>query len=188
VPERLDTESMPLTEPHWPPTFDTGPHPQPLASAEAEAERAPGSERDPDHNPWRLSSSTPESISWSDEVEDHRTAEPQQVPAHPPAVAGQHHYLKRWKFLLLLVGVWAVAAVVGAGSFYWWYHCVDKTWPDFAVLIYVIVCIVAALLVSMVENRPMVSAAAIAVMSAPFASGLGAAALYGMYAFAWVTP
>jgi hypothetical protein len=191
VPERLDTESMPLTEPHWPPTFDTGPHPKPLVTAEPEPAPAPAPapERDPDHNPWRLPSSTPAPISWSDEVADRQaTAEPQQVPAHPIAVSGQYQYLKRWKFALLLVGVWVVAAVVGAASFYWWYHCLDKTWPDFAVLIYVIVCIVAALLVSMVEDRPMVSATSLAVMSAPFASGLAAAALYGMYAFAWITP
>jgi hypothetical protein len=187
VPERLDTESMPLTEPHWPPTFDTGPHPQPLASAEPEPEVVP--EPDPEHDPWRPPSSSSEAISWSAEFEDHRAvAEPQQVPAHPMAVRGHYQYLKRWKFALLLLGVWVVAAVVGAGAFYWWYHTVDKTWPDFAVLIYVIVCIVAALLVSLVEDRPTVSATAIAVMSAPFASGLAAAALYGMYAFAWIAP
>jgi hypothetical protein len=194
VPERLDTESMPLTEPHWPPTFDTGPHPKPLGSGEPEPEPEPipaaAAEPDPDHDPWRPTSSEPEVLSWPGPFEEHRpVAEPQQVPpAHPVAVPGHYQYLKRWKFALLLLGVWVIAAVVGAGCFYWWYHTLDKTWPDFAVLIYVIVCVVSALLVSLVEGRPMVSATAIAVMSAPFASGLAAAALYGMYAFTWIQP
>jgi hypothetical protein len=179
---------MPLTEPHWPPTFDTGPHPQPLASAEPEPEPVPVPEQAHDDSPWRHPSSASDAISWSAGFEEHRPAEPQQVPAHPMAVLSHYQYLKRWKFALLLLGVWVVAAVVGAGCFYWWYHTLDKTWPDFAVLLYVIVCMVAALLVSLVEDRPMVSATAIAVMSAPFASGLAAAALYGMYAFAWITP
>jgi hypothetical protein len=52
----------------------------------------------------------------------------------------------------------------------------------------VLVCTVAAMLVSLVEHRPTVSATAIAVMSAPFASGLAAAALYGIYAFGWIQP
>ena len=178
VSERLDTESMPLTEPHWPPTFDTGPHPQPLATADPEPDPAADSIDDP----WRSDASPSGAISWSDEA----TREPQHVPSI--VVPSQYLFLKRWKFVLVLLGVWIVAAVAGAGLYYWWFHTVDKTWPDFAVLIYVLVCTVAALLVSLVEQRPTVSATAIAVMSAPFASGLAAATLYGMYVFAWITP
>jgi hypothetical protein len=192
VPERLDTESMPLTEPHWPPTFDTGPNPQPLATATLESETdEPGTSPDPDpdpdplvEDPWRDPTSETDVISWSDEV----AREPQHVAAPSIVVASQYLYLKRWKFIAVLLGVWIVAAAAGAGLFYWWFHTVDKTWPDFAVLIYVLACVVAALLVSLVEHKPTVSATAIAVMAAPFASGLAAAALYGVYAFGWLQP
>lgn len=198
MPERLDTESMPLTEPHWPPIFDTGPHPQSLLTAERETEPEPepqpesAPEREPDHNPWRFSSSSTSSssisaaepVSWSDEP----TSQPQLVPAHPIAVPGQYQYLRRWKFALALLGVWLVAAAAGAGLYYWWFQSVDKTWPDVAVLMYVLVCTVAALMVAMVQDRPTFSAVSIAAMSAPFASGVAAGALYGMFVFGWVTP
>jgi hypothetical protein len=186
---------MPLTEPHWPPIFDTGPHPHPLLTAARETEPEtgvepqpePAPEREADHNPWRFSSSpisAAEPVSWSDEP----ASEPQQVSAHPMALQSQYQYLRRWKFALVLLGVWIVAAAAGAGLYYWWFQSVDKTWPDVAVLMYVLVCTVAALMVSMVQDRPTVSATSIAVMSAPFASGAAAAALYGMYVFGWVTP
>jgi hypothetical protein len=184
VPERLDTESMPLTEPHWPPAFETGPHPQPLAPATAESDPAPEPEAESVGDPWSGESPESGAISWSDEA----TREPQHLPATSIVVPSQYQFLKRWKFVLVLLGVWIVAAAAGVGLFYWWFHTVDKTWPDFAVLLYVLICTVAAMLVSLVEHRPTVSATAIAVMSAPFASGLAAAALYGMYVFAWVTP
>jgi hypothetical protein len=41
-------------------------------------------------------------------------------------------------------------------------------------------------MVSLVERRPMLSALAIALISAPLASTLAAGALYGMYVFGWV--
>lgn len=195
MPERLDTESMPLTEPHWPPIFDTGPHPRPLLTAERETDPEPEvepqpepvPEREADQNPWRFSSSpisAAEPVSWSDE----HPSEPQLIPAHSVVVPSQYQYLRRWKFALVLLGVWIVAAAAGAGLYYWWFQSVDKTWPDVTVLMYVLVCTVAALMVSMVQDRPTVSATSIAVMSAPFASGVAAAALYGMYVFGWVTP
>ncbi|MCV7230247.1 hypothetical protein H7J73_29990 [Mycolicibacterium komossense] len=177
---------MPLTEPHWPPIFDTGPHPEPLSAPRPEPEPLPAPElqRDPDHNPWRMPSSTPEPVSWSDEL----APEPQLIPAHPIVVAAQYQYLRRWKFALALLGVWVVAAAAGAGLYYWWFQSLDKTWPDTAVLMYVLFCTVAALVISMVQDRPMVSATSIATMTAPFASGLAAAALYGMFAFGLVVP
>lgn len=175
---------MPLTEPHWPPTFDTGPHPQPLATAEPEAAPAPASDPEPVDDPWRSESPESGAMSWSDEA----AREPQHVPAPSIVVPGQYQYLKRWKFVVVLLGVWIVAAAAGAGLYYWWFHSVDKTWPDFAVLMYVLGCVVAAMLVSLVEHKPTISATAIAVMAAPFASGLAAAAMYGMYVFGWITP
>ena len=53
-------------------------------------------------------------------------------------------------------------------------------------LVYLVVGTVAALLVAMVQNKPLVSAVAIALMSAPLASTAAAAALYGAYVFQWI--
>lgn len=169
-----------MTEPHPAPIFDTGPHPEPIHAAVDLLEPQEVSVReaglayadDPDLKP-----------------EPSPPAEPVHVPASRPAVVpGQQQFVKWWKFALVTVGVWAVAAAIGAGLYYWWFHAMDKTWTDYAVLMYVLVCMVAALVVSMAENRPTLSATAIAVMSAPFASGAAAAALYGMYVFGWIAP
>ena len=47
-------------------------------------------------------------------------------------------------------------------------------------------CMVASLLVSLVPNRPQVTALAIAVMAAPLASTAAAAMLPGAYYFEWI--
>ncbi|BDB40342.1 MULTISPECIES: hypothetical protein [Mycobacterium] len=110
-------------------------------------------------------------------------AEPAE-PAEPPGpvtVPGRYVYLKWWKFLLVLLGVWAFAAVFGLSLFYWWYHDLDKTPSVFAVFGYVVACTVAGLILAMVESKPLIAALAIAVMSAPFASVWAAAPLYGSY-------
>lgn len=93
----------------------------------------------------------------------------------PVTVPGRYLYLKWWKLLLVILGVWSVAAVVGFGLFYWWYHSADNTAALFAVLVYVVACAVAGVLLATVEGRPLVSALSLAVMSGPFAS-LAAAA------------
>jgi hypothetical protein len=170
---------MPLTEPHPAPIFDTGPHPEPLHSSVDVLELD-------EHAPDVLDLTEPEAPSPPELPA--RSAEPIAVPAQPTAVPGQYLQVKWWKFVLVTLGVWTAAAVVGVGLYYWWFHSVDKTWTDYTVLMYVLVCMVVALIVSMVENRPMVSATAIAVMSAPYASGCAAAALYGMYVFGWIAP
>jgi hypothetical protein len=113
-------------------------------------------------------------------------SEPTAPPAQPVIVAGTYHYLKRWTFVLVVAGSWIVAAAIGAGLYYWWYHTMNKTWPVFVVLLYLIVCTVGSLLIAMVQNKPLVSALAIAVMSAPLASTAAAAALYGAYVFHWI--
>ncbi|CAJ1508983.1 hypothetical protein [[Mycobacterium] burgundiense] len=179
TPPRLDTGSMPLTEPHPAPIFDTGPHPQPLSlwggpeeSAATEAELDDAA-RD---------------IADDDSSDLDERSEPVPVPAQPTVVPGQLIAVKRWKFILLTLGVWAVAAAAGAGFYYWWFQSLDKAWPEFAVLMAVIVCTVAALLMAMVQDRPLVAVTSIAVLTTPFAVGLGAAALYGMYVFRWITP
>lgn len=113
-------------------------------------------------------------------------SEPILAPARPVAVPGSHQYLKRWTFVLAVAGVWMVAAAVGLGLYYWWFHSLDKTPSVFMVLLYLIACTVGSLLIAMVENKPLMSALAVAVMSAPLASTAAAAALYGAYVFQWI--
>lgn len=115
------------------------------------------------------------------------SSEPVVVPAAPVAVPGQFAFIKRWKLALVLAGVWLVGALAGAGMYFWWFHAMDKTWVEFAALVFVIVCVVAALLVAMVDNRPTLSAVALAVMSTPCAAACGAGLLYGLYAYRLIT-
>jgi hypothetical protein len=116
-----------------------------------------------------------------------RVAEPEEDSAEqesiaaPVTVPGRYHYVKWWKFLLVLFGVWFAAAEVGLSLFYWWYHTVDKTAAVYVALVYVVVCTVAGVILAMIEARPMMSALALAVMSGPFASVAAAAPLYGYY-------
>jgi hypothetical protein len=109
------------------------------------------------------------------------TEEPPAPPAQPAVVPGTFHYLKRWTFVLVVAGVWIVAAACGLGLYYWWFHSLDKTPPVFVVLVFVIVCTVGGLLTAMVQNKPLVSALAVGLMSAPFAAVGGAAVLHGLY-------
>jgi len=67
------------------------------------------------------------------------------------------------------------------GLYYWWFHSVDKRWPVFVVLVFVGVCTVCALLAAMVNDKPLVSALALAVMAAPLAAVAAAAVLHGTY-------
>ena len=48
-------------------------------------------------------------------------------------------------------------------------------------LVYLVVCTVGGLLAAMVQNKPLVSALSIALMSAPLAAIGGAAVLHGVY-------
>jgi hypothetical protein len=110
--------------------------------------------------------------------------EPIEVPsttAQPEAVPGTCQHLKRWAFVLVVAGVWIVAAACGLGLYYWWFHSFDKTPPVFVVLVFLIVCTVGSLLTAMVQNKPLVSALAVALMSAPLAALGGAAVLHGLY-------
>jgi hypothetical protein len=112
---------------------------------------------------------------------------PVVVPAHPVAVPGSYQFLKRWKFALIVAGVWLLAAAAGLGFYYWWYTALDKTLPVLGIWLYVVVCMVASMLVSMVPNRPQITALAIALMAAPLASMAAAAVLHGAYFFEWIT-
>jgi RsiW-degrading membrane proteinase PrsW (M82 family) len=115
---------------------------------------------------------------------DAAPAEPvldKEVSARPAVVTAAHQYLKRWTFVLVVAAVWIVAAVAGLGLYYWWFHSLDKTPPVFVVLVYVVVCTVGSLLAAMVQNKPLVSALSIGLMSAPLAAVGGAAVLHGLY-------
>jgi hypothetical protein len=112
---------------------------------------------------------------------------PIAVTAQPVVVPGAFQFIKRWKFALVVAVVWVLAAAAGAGFYYWWYTALDKTLPVFGILMYLMVCMVASMLVSMVPDRPQITALAIALMSAPLASTAAAAVLHGAYFFEWVT-
>jgi hypothetical protein len=101
--------------------------------------------------------------------------------AAPVTVPGRYQYVKWWKLLLVILGVWFAAAEVGLSLFYWWYHTADKTAAVYMVLVYVVACTVAGVMLAMVQGRPLISALALAVMSGPFASVAAAAPLYGYY-------
>jgi hypothetical protein len=104
-----------------------------------------------------------------------------ETPAASVTVPGRYQYLKWWKFVLVILGVWSAAVPLGLGLFYWWFHSVDKTWPVFIVLVYVVACSVAGVLLAMVQGRALITALSLAVMLGPFASVAAAAPLYGYY-------
>jgi hypothetical protein len=89
-------------------------------------------------------------------------------------------------FALILAGVWVVAAAAGLGFYHWWYTAGDKTLPVLGILGYLAVCMAASVLVSLVPNRPQVTALAVALMAAPLASTAAAAVLHGAYYFEWI--
>lgn len=157
-----------MTEPHWPPSFDTGPHPAPL----------PGSADEPGPGPEPRSEPDPDESASTSPPAPAQPARPAKPPK-PVTVTGQYQFLKWWQLALVLLAVWIPAAGIGLGLFSWWFSVVDKTPAVFAVVVYAAVCIVAGLIVAMVGEKPLVSAVAIALMSAVFASAVAAAPLYG---------
>ena len=108
-------------------------------------------------------------------------SEPLPAPVPPVVVPSAYQYLKRWTFVLVVPGVWIFGAAVGVGIYHWWFHSVDKTPAVFVLLVFVVVCTVCSLLIAMVEAKPLLSALAVAVMSAPLAATAGAAVLHGLY-------
>jgi len=161
-PTPVDTGSLPLTEPYTP-TFDTGVIPK--AEPQLIETNSPPRRR----RRWLRRPST--------ELE----AEP--VEGFDDLAPDPFQYLKWWKFILMLLAVWIPAGGVGAGLYYWWSHdnSKSKTAVVFVVLVYVVACTVAGLMLAMVPDRPLVSAVAIAMISAVFASVIGAAPLYGAF-------
>jgi hypothetical protein len=162
---------------HWTPLFDTGAiEAQPITGAGGPP--ACGGERS---DPGYVTATEPPA-----EPPTENPSEPLPTFGAPELVRGTDQYLKRWMFALVVAGVWTVAAVIGLAIYEWWFQSVDKTGPLFVLLVYIVVGTVAALLVAMVQNKPLVSAVAIALMSAPLASTVAAAALYGAYVFHWI--
>ncbi|OSC42763.1 hypothetical protein B8W66_03625 [Mycobacterium decipiens] len=152
------------------PDFDTGTHSQPLLSLVGDQQGA-GISGPEGSSAAAALSATAESPA----------SEPAATPAQSVTVPGRYVYLKWWKFVLVVLGVWIGAAEVGLSLFYWWYHTLDKTAAVFVVLVYVVTCVVGSLILAMVQGRPLISALSLAVMSGPFASVAAAAPLYGYY-------
>ncbi|WAC90991.1 hypothetical protein [Mycobacterium sp. Aquia_213] len=108
-------------------------------------------------------------------------AEPAGQAVQSVTVPGRYQYVKWWKLLLVMFGVWAATAEVGLSLFYWWYHTIDKTPAVFMALVYVVACTVGGVMLAMVQGRPLIAALSIAVMAGPFGSVVAAAPLYGYY-------
>ena len=195
----------PTTEPHPAPIFDTGPHPDPLIhgaggtdtyGSDTYGSDTYGSEPVPVTVLDEPDPPAPQAFSALERddtdaflraVNSHPIPTLNAVPvAHPVLVPGTFEFVKRWRFALILAGVWVVSAAVGLGFYYWWYTAPEKTLPVLGILGYLAVCMVASLLISLVPNRPQVTALAIAVMAAPLASTVAAAVLHGAYYFEWI--
>ena len=202
--------AAPTTEPHPAPIFDTGPHPDPLNHAahetdnnEADDYRAvdywaddSGAEPVLDIALDEPDSPAPQAFSALERddtdaflraVNSHPVPTLNAVPvARPVLVPGTNEFVTRWRFALILAGVWVVAAAAGLGFYHWWYTAGEKTLPVLGILGYLAVGMAASVLVSLVPNRPQVTALAVALMAAPLASTAAAAVLHGAYYFEWI--
>lgn len=180
--------ASPGTEPHAAPIFDTGPHPEPLRALgsvlDSESAAEPELEPHPSAPQAFSELGTDDTDAFLRAVTAH--AVPVAVPAQPVEVPGSYLFIKRWRFALILAGVWALSAAAGLGFYYWWYTAPLKTLPVLGILLYLGACMVAAILISMVPDRPQVSALALALMAAPLASTAAAAVLHGAYYFEWI--
>lgn len=188
-----DEQSSPGTA-AFVPDFDTGEHSQPLESPPGEHEptidewaalKAANSNGVADLTAIAASnagapSSEPMAAAPA-RLEPALSDEQLSAPAQSVTVPGRYYYLKWWKLVLVLAGVWAVAAVIGLALFSWWYQSANKTPVTFVVLVYIVVCTVGAMMSAMVPDKPLISALAIALSSAVFASLVAAAALQGHY-------
>ena len=207
--------AAPTTEPHPAPIFDTGPHPDPLNHAGqgsdtngadvyradtngADAYRADDSGSEPVLDIALDESDSPAPQAFSALEHDDTDAFLRAVNSHPiptlnaapvarpVLVPGTNEFVARWRFALILAGVWVVAAAAGLGFYHWWYTAGEKTLPVLGILGYLAVCMAASVLVSLVPNRPQVTALAVALMAAPLASTAAAAILHGAYYFEWI--
>jgi hypothetical protein len=163
-----DRESHPRTEAFVPDFDDTGSQPIPQSGDDTEKSE-PSASKEQEEEPEAPSPAAEED------------SEPSGAPVQSVTVPGRYQYLKWWKLALVILGVWIATGEIGLSLSYWWYHTIDKTPAVFMVLVYVVVCVVAGVMLAMVQGRPLISALSIAVMSGPFASVTAAAPLYGHY-------
>ncbi len=182
-----DDETLPQTQPHSP-LFDTGQQPQaPDPDADPPtADLTGGIVADTPANPRAYvggaAAAPSEPIPVNGRTAAATASEPISPPAQSVSVPGRYYYyLKWWQLVLMLVAVWIPAAAIGPALFFWWVHLIDKTPAVFVVLVYAVVCATGSLMLAMVRDRPLLSALAIAVMSAPFASVVAAAPFYGTF-------
>lgn len=176
----MQPSAAPGTQPHHAPIFDTGPHPEPLRPLVSE----PGPEQPPSAPQAFSALDRDDTDAYLRAVTGH--ALPAVVPAKPVEVPSSYQFVKRWRFALILAGVWAVSAGAGLAFYYWWYTAPHKTLPVFGILLYLAACMVASILVSLVPDRPRLTALALALMAAPLASTAAAAVLHGAYYFEWI--
>lgn len=127
-----------------------------------------------------------EDMTPDETASDDAPSAPLPAPVPPIVVEGTYLSMKWWTFVGVLAGVWFVSAAAGAGLYYYWYQSADKTWPVFVVLAYMVATTVGALVASTAQRKPLISALAIALMSAPLAAMAAAAVFYGAYVFSWI--
>lgn len=163
--ENVDTSTKDFA-----PLFDTGEN----EIVSAEADEAP------------VQTTSAEDMTPDQTDADDAPSAPLPAPAPPLVVEGTYLSVKWWTFVGILAGVWFVSAAAGAGLYYYWYQSADKTWPVFVALAYVVVITVGALVASTAQRKPLVSALAMALMSAPLAAMAAAAVFYGAYVFGWI--
>ena len=140
-----------------------------------------GGSAEPDAAPEQTVPFTPAFTGALPALADESPSGPLPQASEQPAASNEAGYLKRWTLVLVVLASWVVAAAVGLGLFYWWFHSINKTPAVFIVLVYLVMCIVAALIAAMAPAKPLMSALSIALLSAPFASMAAAAVLYGVY-------
>jgi hypothetical protein len=136
-----------------------------------------GDGAEPDGQPEPTAPFTPTFTGAIPTLTEEKPAESQAGEQPAPAVP----QLNRWRLLLVVAAAWVVAAAVGLGLFYWWFNSINKTPAVFTVLVYLVMCIVAALIAATVPDRPTMAALSVALMSSPFAATAAAAVLYGSY-------
>jgi hypothetical protein len=163
--ENVDTSTKDFS-----PLFDTGEN----EIVRAEADEAP------------VQTTSAEDMTPDQTDADDAPSAPLPAPAPPLVVEGTYLSVKWWTFVGILAGVWFVSAAAGAALYYYWYQSADKTWPVFVALAYVVVITVGALVASTAQRKPLVSALAMALMSAPLAAMAAAAVFYGAYVFGWI--
>jgi hypothetical protein len=181
TPDFEDTGTHPFV-PDFSDSEDTGEHSVPFVPNFDDTAPQPAPEKSEPSSQRKEASETPSATGASEQdAETDFSTESAGAPVQSVTVPGRYLYLKWWKLVLVILGVWIAVAEVGLSLFYWWYHSIDKTPAVFMVLVYVVACAVGGVMLAMVQGRPLISALSVAVMSGPFAAVAAAAPLYGYY-------